>query len=87
MTVRRGPAPAVQHVQLPGLGERPRPIGRVIQSVLPGLLPEPAELAELTAPDRRRLYDLADLSPLRRAEVEDEVRRAVRVGSYPRRAA
>jgi hypothetical protein len=59
-------------------GQRPRPIGRVIQSVLPGLLPEPAELVELTAPERRRLYDLAHLDPLRRAEIEEAIRQAMR---------
>lgn len=63
-----------------GDDRHPRPIAGALGAVVRGLLPDPSEahqLVELTAPERRRLFDLCQLDPLRRAELEDAVRRAV----------
>ena len=90
MSAARKSARRVQqlHLDVADHHDGPRPIKSAIGTVLRGLLPDVSEagvLSELSGPERRDLYDLAGLSPLHRAELEDAVRQAIR-RRYRRRA-
>jgi hypothetical protein len=69
--------------------ERRRPhlgVGSGVQLPLDGLPLNPAEVAQLSSPERGALYRDLELSTLQIAAIEEAVRRVI-AGTYLRRAA